>query len=233
MSMPDATSVNSLFGRIAARYDLANRLLSGGRDVGWRRVLVAAVQRREPRDVLDLATGSGDVAFALARTLPPAVQITGVDFCAPMLAEAERKKPAGCANIRFQLGDALSLPFAAASFDAATIAFGLRNLADRARGLAEIRRVLRPGGRLFVLEFSQPPPWFRPFYLCYLRWVLPVLAGLVTGDRPAYVYLNESIEKFPGREALAAEIGAAGFSDISARPLTFGIVALHEAVKDG
>jgi demethylmenaquinone methyltransferase/2-methoxy-6-polyprenyl-1,4-benzoquinol methylase len=231
--MPDATSVNSLFGRIARRYDLANRLLSGGRDVGWRRVLVAAVQRREPQDVLDLATGSGDVAFALARSLPPAVPITGVDFCAPMLAEAERKKPAAGANVRFQLGDALSLPFAAASFDAATIAFGLRNLADRARGLAEIRRVLRPGGRLFVLEFSQPQPWFRPFYLWYLRRILPVLAGLVTGDRPAYVYLNESIEKFPGREALAAEIAAAGFSDITARPLTFGIVALHEAAKNG
>jgi demethylmenaquinone methyltransferase/2-methoxy-6-polyprenyl-1,4-benzoquinol methylase len=231
MAMPDSASVNSLFGRIAARYDLANRLLSGGRDVGWRRVLVAAVQRREPQEVLDLATGSGDVAFALARHLPPVVQITGVDFCAPMLVEAEKKKPPACANVRFQLGDALRLPFAAESFDAATIAFGLRNLADRARGLAEIRRVLRPGGRLFVLEFSQPQPWFRPFYLFYLRRILPVFAGLVTGDRPAYVYLNESIEKFPGREALAAEIGAAGFSDITAQPLTFGIVALHEARK--
>jgi demethylmenaquinone methyltransferase/2-methoxy-6-polyprenyl-1,4-benzoquinol methylase len=233
MAMPDPASVNSLFGRIAARYDIANRLLSGGRDVGWRRELVAAVRRREPLDVLDLATGSGDVAFALSRSLPAAVRITGADFCAPMLVEAERKKAAGahCANVHFQLGDALNLPFPDASFDAATIAFGLRNLADRARGLAEIRRVLRPGGRLFVLEFSQPRRGFRPFYLFYLRRILPVFAGLVTGDRPAYVYLNESIEKFPGREALAEEIAAAGFSGITARPLTLGIVALHEGMK--
>jgi demethylmenaquinone methyltransferase/2-methoxy-6-polyprenyl-1,4-benzoquinol methylase len=233
MAMPDSTSVNSLFGRIAARYDLANRLLSGGRDVGWRRTLVRAVRRHAPTDVLDLATGSGDVAFALRRALSPAARIFGVDFCAPMLAEAEKKQAAeaGGVPIRFQLGDALNLPLPDASFDAATIAFGLRNLADRARGLAEIRRVLRPRGRLFVLEFSQPRRGFRPLYLFYLRRILPVLAGWVTGDRAAYVYLNESIEQFPGREALADELRAAGFSDVTARPLTLGIVALHEAVR--
>jgi len=232
--MPDSASVNSLFGRIAGRYDLANRLLSGGRDVAWRRALVAAVRRGDPRDVLDLATGSGDVAFALRRSLPAAASITGADFCAPMLEAAGKKQAAdpALANIRFQLGDALDLPFPAASFDAATMAFGLRNLADRPRGLAEIRRVLRPGGRLFVLEFSQPQRWFRPAYLFYLRHVLPGIAGLVTGDRPAYVYLNESIETFPDRAALAAEIRAAGFSAVTARPFTFGIVALHEARSD-
>jgi demethylmenaquinone methyltransferase/2-methoxy-6-polyprenyl-1,4-benzoquinol methylase len=147
-----------------------------------------------------------------------------------MLDEAERKKKAagGYLNVSFQEGDALALPFPAASFDVVTIAFGLRNLADRARGLGEMRRVLRPGGRLLVLEFSQPYPWFRPFYLFYLRRILPALAGRVTGDRAAYVYLNESIEIFPGRPALATEIAAAGFTAVSARALTFGIVALHE-----
>jgi demethylmenaquinone methyltransferase/2-methoxy-6-polyprenyl-1,4-benzoquinol methylase len=219
-----------MFGRIAGRYDLANRLLSGGQDVAWRRRLVAAAVAGAPRDVLDLATGSGDVAFALGRAEPGA-RITGADFCLPMLAEAERKKAAsgGGANVAFRPADALALPFPSGSFDAVTIAFGLRNLADRARGLAEMRRVLRPGGRLLVLEFSQPQAWFRPFYLFYLRRILPAFAGRVTGDRAAYVYLNESIESFPGRSALAAELAAAGFVRVTARALTFGIVALHEA----
>jgi demethylmenaquinone methyltransferase/2-methoxy-6-polyprenyl-1,4-benzoquinol methylase len=112
-----------------------------------------------------------------------------------------------------------------------TISFGLRNLADRARGLREMRRVLRPGGNLFVLEFSQPYKWFRPLYYFYLRRILPSIAGLVTGDREAYVYLNNTIGEFPDRDALAAEISAAGFSKISARPMSLGIVALHEAAK--
>ncbi len=220
-----------MFGRIASRYDLANRLLSGGRDVAWRRQLVAAATAGAPRDLLDLATGSGDVAFALGRAAPEA-RITGADFCRPMLEEAERKKKAlgGGAQVVFQPADALALPFPSGSFDVVTIAFGLRNLADRARGLAEMRRVLRPGGRLLVLEFSQPYAWFRPLYLLYLRRILPVLAGRVTGDRAAYVYLNESIEIFPDRPALAAEIAAAGFQGVGAQALTFGIVALHEGV---
>jgi demethylmenaquinone methyltransferase/2-methoxy-6-polyprenyl-1,4-benzoquinol methylase len=233
--MPDPAAVNSMFGRIARRYDLANRLLSGGMDLWWRRCLVAAVRRARPHDVLDLATGSGDVAFALSRGLSPDVTITGMDFCQPMLDEAEIKKAAAgdarYANITFRQGDGLALPLADATFDAVTIAFGLRNLADRPRGLREMRRVLRPGGRLFVLEFSQPHAWFRPVYLFYLRKILPALAGVVTGDRGAYVYLNETIEEFPGRAALAAEIRAAGFSAVSARAMTLGIVALHEAVK--
>jgi|SRR6185312_2471358 len=228
--MPDSAAVNSMFGRIAGRYDLANRLLSGGRDLGWRRRLVAAAGRAQPRELLDLATGSGDVAFALERGVPSAGRIVGLDFCLPMLAEAERKRPAG-SRISFQAGDALALPFSDGSFDAVTIAFGLRNLADRSRGLAEMRRVLRPKGRLLVLEFSQPSAWFRPFYLAYLRHVLPWLAGRVTGERAAYAYLNESIEVFPGREALAGELRAAGFAGVTAVPLTLGIVALHEGEK--
>ncbi|MCX6954887.1 MAG: class I SAM-dependent methyltransferase, partial [Verrucomicrobia bacterium] len=111
------------------------------------------------------------------------------------------------------------------------ISFGLRNLADRHRGLGEMRRVLRPGGRLFVLEFSQPHAWFRPFYFFYLRKVLPFIAGTVTGDRAAYVYLNDTIEQFPNHTALAEEIRAAGFKSVTASRLTFGIVALHEATK--
>jgi demethylmenaquinone methyltransferase/2-methoxy-6-polyprenyl-1,4-benzoquinol methylase len=233
--MPDPAAVNSMFGRIARRYDIANLLLSCGIDSYWRRRLVSAVERRQPRDVLDLATGSGDVAFALSRKLTNKASITGMDFCQPMLDRAEAKKRtapgAQFENISFRQGDGLALPIADESYDAVTIAFGLRNLADRERGLREMRRVLRPGGHLFVLEFSQPAPWLRPIYYFYLRHVLPLIAGLVTGDREAYVYLNETIGEFPDRQALAKEISRAGFAGVTPRPLTFGIVALHEATK--
>ncbi|MCR6656673.1 MAG: bifunctional demethylmenaquinone methyltransferase/2-methoxy-6-polyprenyl-1,4-benzoquinol methylase UbiE [Opitutus sp.] len=233
--MPDPVAVNSMFGRIARRYDLANRLLSGGMDVWWRRRLVQAVNRQEPHAVVDLATGSGDVAFALAKKLQPNVQITGMDFCQPMLDQAVAKQTAmetsAVKRIVFRVGDGMALPLADQSVDALTISFGLRNMADRHRSLSEMRRVLRPGGRAYILEFSQPQRWFRPLYFFYLRHVLPRLAGWVTGDRNAYVYLNETIESFPGREALAAEIRAAGFRAVSAKGMTFGIVALHEAMR--
>ena len=149
-----------MFARIARRYDLANRLLSGGMDVWWRKRLVRRVRAEAPRHLLDLATGSGDVAFALAQGVPTADQITGADFCAPMLAEAEEKKrrtPPPRA-VSFQQADILALPFGDQSFDAITISFGLRNLADRDRGLREMHRVLRPGGRLF--------PWCRMCWWC-------------------------------------------------------------------
>lgn len=222
-----------MFGRIARRYDVANRLLSGGMDVWWRKCLVSKVRRHSPSDLLDLATGSGDVAFALADGAPTLTQIVGMDFCQPMLDEAEKKKSAAgnYSQVTFRQGDALSLPLPDASFDAVTISFGLRNLADRDRGLREMRRVLRPGGRLYVLEFSQPYRWFRPLYYFYLSKILPRIAGVVTGDKGAYDYLNNTISTFPDRAAMAAEITRAGFSSVNASGMTLGIVALHEAVK--
>lgn len=233
--MPDPIAVNSMFGRIARRYDIANLLLCGGIDTWWRRRLVNAVRRTAPNAVLDLATGSGDVAFALSRNLVDSTTILGMDFCQPMLDEAEAKKRnAGeklFRNVAFRQGDGLSLPLSDQTFDAVTISFGLRNLADRSRGLNEMRRVLRPGGSLFVLEFSQPHAWFRPIYYFYLRRILPFIAGVVTGDREAYVYLNTTIGEFPDRVTLAGEIAAAGFSNVRSRAMTFGIVALHQATK--
>ncbi|KXU37414.1 ubiquinone biosynthesis protein [Cephaloticoccus capnophilus] len=230
--MPDPQAVNSMFARIALRYDLANRLLSGGTDLWWRWRLVRRVRRAAPRDVLDLATGSGDVAFALCRAMP-GVEVSGMDFCQPMLDQAEAKKAAAGGNaaypsLRFLQGDGLNLPLPDACVDAVTISFGLRNMADRHRALCEMRRVLRPGGRLYVLEFSQAWGWFRPLYLFYLRHILPPLAGLVTRDRAAYRYLNETIEEFPDHLALAAEIREAGFADVRATRMTGGIVALHQ-----
>ena len=230
--MPDPAEIQTMFGRIAPRYDLANRLLSAGADRWWRRRLVAAVCRARPQVVLDLATGSGDVAFSLARRLPAEARIIGMDFCQPMLDEAEAKHRGmgGCPNVSFRQGDGMALPLADATVDAVTIAFGLRNMADRARSLREIRRVLRtPRGRLFVLEFSQPHPGIRPLYYFYLRRVLPHLAGLITGDRAAYEYLGGSIDQFPSRMDLSGELRAGGFATVAATALTFGIVALHEA----
>ena len=229
--MPDPTAVNSMFARIASRYDLANHLLSGGIDHLWRQRLVRRVHDRRPKVVLDLATGSGDVVFALADGLPQASRFTGVDFCQPMLDEAVKKRAGSprWASIEFKQGDGMALPLPNASFDALTISFGLRNMADRHKALNEMRRVLRPGGHLFVLEFSQPYFWFKPIYYFYLKFLLPGIAAAVTGDRSAYEYLGGSIASFPGREHMSAEISRAGFRAVHATPYTFGIVALHEA----
>jgi demethylmenaquinone methyltransferase/2-methoxy-6-polyprenyl-1,4-benzoquinol methylase len=221
-----------MFGRIARRYDFANRLLSGGSDVWWRKRLVAAVRRRAPRDVLDLATGSGDVALALARGLGREVAITGMDFCIPMLDEANKKLAVAghFPLVQFKPGDGMNLPLEDASFDVVTISFGLRNMADRHQSLSEMRRVLRPGGSLFVLEFSQPQRWFAPIYFFYLRRILPTLAGWATGDKGAYDYLCGSIREFPSHEGISAEVLAAGFETVTAKRMTFGVVALHEGV---
>lgn len=232
--MPDPVAVKSMFTRIAQRYDVANRVLSGGVDRSWRKRLVSVVARLHPSDVLDVATGSGDVAFALSDRLGDSVRIVGMDFCEPMLIEAAKKQAsagARYAKIVFRPGDGLALPIEDETFDVVTISFGLRNMADRDRSLSEMRRVLRPGGSLLVLEFSQPQRWLRPIYFVYLRRILPRLAGAVTGDRPAYDYLNATIEQFPDHRSLSAEIQQAGFRSVTVSRLTFGIVALHHARK--
>lgn len=231
--MPDPVAVNTMFARIARRYDAANRLLSGGVDQWWRKRLVNIVRTSSPRDVLDLATGSGDVAFALARALPAQTRITGMDFCQPMLDQAVAKqqaKPEHARNIVFRPGDGLALPCDAQTFDAVTVSFGLRNMADRHRALSEMHRVLRPGGRVHVLEFSQPYRWFGPLYYFYTKRLLPAIAGKVTGDRAAYDYLNASIEAYPNHLAMAEELRRAGFRDVRVVRMTLGIVALHIGV---
>lgn len=236
MTEPEAEAVERTFAGIARRYDLANRLLSFGMDRLWRRRIVRMVAASEPQDALDLATGSGDVALSLRDALPAETEIIGLDFCQPMLDEAVRKaRLAGDADaprLRFVRGDCLNLPFEESSFDALTIAFGLRNLEDRVLGLAEMRRVLRSGGNLFVLEFSQPVCWLRPFYFLYLKAILPLLAWIITRDRSAYQYLGATISKFPDRRELKAELEAAGFNLVTATSLTGSIVAIHHGVKE-
>jgi demethylmenaquinone methyltransferase / 2-methoxy-6-polyprenyl-1,4-benzoquinol methylase len=232
--MPDPTAVKSMFGRIARRYDLANRVLSLGIDTHWRKRFVEVVRQGRPGRILDLATGSGDVALALAKGLPEATLVLGMDFSEPMLEEARAKllrHPDPQSRVQFQFGDGLALPLPDQSFDAVTIAFGLRNMADRPLCLDEILRVLKPGGRLHVLEFSQPQAWLRPLYTFQIRYVAPWLAALLTGDRSAYEYLATSIGAFPGLEGLSYEIEAAGFSQVTGQAMTFGIVALHCGVR--
>ncbi|MFO7725983.1 MAG: ubiquinone/menaquinone biosynthesis methyltransferase [Oceanipulchritudo sp.] len=230
--MPESSAVRAMFSGISGKYDSANHLLSGGVDGYWRHRLVGAVSRHHPSAVADLATGSGDVAFALRKKLPPACPVHALDFCEPML-EVARRKQAGRklpGELTFAFGDCLDLPLPNASVEAVTIAFGLRNLEDRHRGLREMRRILKPGsGALFVLEFTQPDRWLKPFYRFYLHRILPHLAALATRNKAAYDYLAGSIEQFPAKADLSEELEAAGFSAIKATGMTGSIVALHVA----
>lgn len=226
--MPQAQAIHKLFTSIASRYDRMNHILSGGVDYYWRKKLIQSVAETAPKTVLDLATGSGDVALALKAKLGPATHIVGLDFCQAMLEEAERKKQKKGLSIDFICGDCHHLPFENNSFDAATLAFGLRNFENRRAALKEIRRVLKkPGGSLWILEFSQPQLWLRPFYYCYLYTLLPLIAHVGTGRKEAYTYLATSIEHFPTKESLKHEILGGGFSNVSALGLTGSLVALH------
>jgi demethylmenaquinone methyltransferase/2-methoxy-6-polyprenyl-1,4-benzoquinol methylase len=217
-------AIAAMFGRVAPRYDFLNHALCGGTDIYWRWRLARAVASQRPARVLDLATGSGDVLLALARRGAATETMVGADFCLPMLRQARAKSV-----LRLLAADALRLPFPAGSFDAVTIAFGLRNFADRAVGLREMRRVLRPGGRAYVLEFSHPPGLLAPLYFAYLRWIMPRYAQFFTRERGAYEYLGDSIRAFPRQPELAVLMREAGFARASWTNLTFGVVALHVA----
>lgn len=219
--MQEPRFVQGLFGAIARRYDLANHLLSGGLDFFWRRRAARIVQSWSPQRILDLATGSGDVALTLRRACPQ-TQIIGADFCVPMLREARRK-----ASGPVVAADGLALPFAAGTFDVVTVAFGLRNMASWPGALSEMRRVLRPDGHVLILDFSVPPPPFRWIYRPYLHHLLPWIAGVLTGQRGAYEYLGESIEKFPSGAAMCQLMADAGFATPTANRLSGGIVSLY------
>jgi demethylmenaquinone methyltransferase / 2-methoxy-6-polyprenyl-1,4-benzoquinol methylase len=221
----DPEAVRSMFGRIARRYDLANHVLSGGADFLWRRRAAKIVANWNPRDVLDLATGSGDLALAIQGRLPKA-RIVAADF-SPEMIEIARKK--GVANTL--VADALQLPFPDSSFDCVTVAFGLRNMADWDCALSEMARVLRNGGHLLVLDFSLPAGPLRPAYRFYLHRCLPLLASIMTGQKAAYDYLGGSIEKFPNGPAMLGLIERNGFTNATAEPLTGGIASIYTAEK--
>lgn len=223
-----------MFSGIARRYDLLNHLLSGNVDKRWRRKTASALESSlvEGARVLDVACGTGDLSLVLAEA--GRARVVGLDFCRPMLEIARRKADEGSRGIPFVEGDALRLPFADETFDAATIAFGLRNLAGVADGLRELRRILKPGGRLAVLEFSSPVvPGFRALFRFYFTRVLPRIGGLVSGSRGAYEYLPDSVTRFPDQKRLAELMRSEGFEGVEYSNLTGGIAALHTGTRAG
>ena len=224
--MQDAGFVRQAFAGIASRYVLANHVLSLGIDCLWRRTTAKRIAELNPQRVLDLATGSGDLAQAI-QTACPQAKVLGADFSVPMMREAQKRH-----FHRLVAADGLALPFQDGVFDVLTVAFGLRNMASWPAALKEMNRVLRPGGRLFVLDFSIPRiPGIRQLYLFYLKQIMTRVAGWITGKREAYVYLCGSIERFPSGREMESLICANDFQSATSRQLTLGIASLYEAVK--
>lgn len=219
-------AIRDMFGAVAPRYDLLNRVLSGSLDVVWRRRAAASLSLADPAPVLDLCCGTGDQALALRRR---GAEVVAADFCVPMLALARKKyerlengAPRGLA------GDALTLPFEDQRFSAVTVAFGLRNVADLDAALREIRRVLRPGGETAFLEFTVPrTPLLRGPYLFYFRRVLPWIGRRISSRGSAYSYLPDSVIDFPQRQGFLGRMAAAGFEDLECRDFSGGIVNLY------
>ena len=222
--------VRGMFGRIAPRYDLLNHLLSMNIDRFWRARTVsrvAQILQRPGAQVLDVCCGTGDLMLALESRARPA-RVFGSDFCHPMLVAARRKTQERHFRSELFEADALRLPIADASFDLVTTAFGFRNLTNYHAGLLELRRILKPGGTLAILEFSTPPnPLLAQAYSFYSRAILPAIGGMISGSRDAYTYLPESVRKFPDADGLADQMRDAGFANVRFERMTVGIVALH------
>jgi demethylmenaquinone methyltransferase/2-methoxy-6-polyprenyl-1,4-benzoquinol methylase len=226
--MQDPVFVQDAFAKIARRYDVTNHVLSLGTDILWRRKVAGVVSQLKPKKVLDIATGTGDLAAAIADKCP-GVAITGVDFSEPMLEIARKRKIPG---LELQQADAMKLPFAAETFDVVTISFGLRNLASWPDAIWEMARVTRRGGSLVVFDFSLPKnALMRGPYRFYLHNLIPRVAGWITGHREAYSYLAGSIETFPSGEAMCDLIKANGWAKVRAIPVSMGIATIYVAER--
>lgn len=223
--MPDPTYVHAAFSSIARRYVTANHVLSLGMDILWRERALKLVAEWKPGTLLDIATGTGDLALTIQRALPE-VQVLGTDFCRPMLDVAVER---GLTNVLE--ADAMNLPLPEASFDAATVAFGLRNMADYEKALREFLRILTPGGHLLVLDFSMPEGPLAVPYRFYLHNILPRIAGWLTGNMGAYDYLGESIEAFPRGSAFCELLTRCGYLAPTALPLMGGIATIYTGTK--
>jgi demethylmenaquinone methyltransferase/2-methoxy-6-polyprenyl-1,4-benzoquinol methylase len=219
-----------MFDRIAGRYDLVNTVLSAGTDGGWRRRAARVTQLEPDGSALDVACGSGKLTALLARIAGPGGRVVGLDFSARMLDVARREHP----GVEFLEGDALKLPFEDATFDASTIAFGLRNLADPVRGLREMLRVVKPKGRAVVLEFVRPPAGpIGKAYRMYLRTLLPAVGGVLSGQPAAYRYLSDTVDSYRSAEELQALAAAAGWKDVHYFGLAAGTVGLLYSERSG
>ena len=222
--------VQGMFDRIAGRYDLLNSLMTAGLHHAWRGRAVDRAEVGPGDSVLDICCGTGDLSLALAERVAPDGRVVGCDFSEPMLDLAREKAFDRGAPVRFEWADALQLPYDGGRFDAVTVGFGVRNLSDLDRGLAEMRRVLRTGGRLAILEITQPTRLpLSTFYSLWFDRIVPVL-GRLAGDSAAYSYLPESVRSFPSPRGLAEKMDAAGFSHIRWTVLAGGIIAIHSGV---
>lgn len=231
---PSRTEVWRMFDRIAHRYDVLNRVLSFGRDVAWRKRMARYLPDGRHLDVLDLATGTADQLLFLDQAGAPIRSGVGMDMAEQMLDRGRAKIARQGLHDRLSLrtGDATAIPASAASFDAVTISFGIRNVVDVGQALAEMFRVLRPGGRVLILEFSLPAhPVVRAGHLFYLRRVLPRIGGWVSGDPRAYRYLNQTIETFPYGDAFCRLMAEAGFTDCRDHPVTLGVASIYRGDK--
>jgi demethylmenaquinone methyltransferase / 2-methoxy-6-polyprenyl-1,4-benzoquinol methylase len=225
--------VAAMFNAISPKYDALNRILSAGIDQSWRRKTLREIRATGALKLLDVATGTADLALALAKGIPGS-KVVGVDISAGMLEVGRSKVRAKDleGRVRLDLGDGEQLPYEESSFGAVTVAFGVRNFENLEQGLRDMRRVLEPGGTLAVLEFSQPTAWpLRSLYLFYFKNILPRIGRMVSKDASAYTYLPNSVQAFPYGEAFAAKLREAGFKSVRVRPLTFGIASLYLAIK--
>ncbi len=230
---PKTEQVEEMFDSIAPAYDFMNRAMTLGIDKLWRAKAVKMIRRRQPADILDVATGTGDLAIKLAREIP-GVRVTGVDLSEQMLAIGRDKvRLAGLSDrISLSKADCLALPMADASFDAVTVAYGVRNFEHLAQGYREMARVLRPGGMLCVVELSVPQSRLvHPFYELYTRRIIPVIGRMVSSDRSAYTYLPASIAAMPQGERMLAIMEEAGLVRPALRPLTLGVCTIYTAFR--
>lgn len=233
--MPKKEKIARMFDTIAGDYDLLNHILSLDIDRRWRReALRQIIDPDRSQEILDVACGTGDFTLAIARTACPRSHVTGIDISEGMLSRAREKagKTGFGDRITLEAGDGEALRFGDGTFDVVTVAFGVRNFEDRKRGLREMRRVLKPEGKLVVLELSRPAnPVLRWCYGLYLRHCMPWIGGLMSGDKSAYRYLTASVERFPMPREFKATLKACGFRQIRQKPLSFGICRLYTAVK--
>ena len=227
-----SAEVREMFASIARRYDTANEILSLGIHKGWRRAAVGISGAGRGQRVLDCATGTGDLALEFKRVVGGDGEVIGTDFCAEMLESAPAKAARLGLEVKFAVADALALPYPDASFDVASIAFGIRNVDDPLRCLREMARVVKRGGSVIVLEFGQPRGPFGALFRAYSRGVMPVVGGLLTGNRAAYQYLPRTAAAFPaGERFLELMRESSAFAHVEAQPLTFGTAYVYRGVK--